>query len=42
MDDLDVIRLAVKKIIRKERIAREEMDVKKKFGICGGGPRRPA
>ena len=32
MDDLEVIRLAVKEIIPEGRIAREGMDVKEKFG----------
>ncbi len=32
MDDLEVIRLAVKEIIPERRIAREGMDVKEKFG----------
>ncbi len=32
MDDLDVIRLAVRETIPKGRIAREGMDVKGKFG----------
>jgi len=32
MDDLDVIRLAVKEIIPEGRIAREGMDVKEKIG----------
>jgi hypothetical protein len=32
MDDLDIIRLAVREIISKRRIAREGMDVKGKFG----------
>ncbi len=32
MDDLDVIRLAVRETIPKGRIACEGMDVKRKFG----------
>jgi len=32
MDDLEVIRLAVKEIIPEGRIAREWMDVKENFG----------
>jgi len=36
MDDLEVIRLAVKEIIPEGRIAREGMDVKEKFGKWRG------
>jgi len=35
MDDLDVIRLAVRETIPKGRIACEGMDVKRKFGKFG-------
>jgi len=35
MDDLDVIRLAVKEIIAERRIPREGRDVKEKFGEGG-------
>ena len=39
MDDLEVIRLAVKEIIPEGRIAREGMDVKEKFGNGGESTR---
>ena len=42
MDDLEVIRSAVKAIIPEGRIAREGMDVKEKFGKWRGKhPREP-